>query len=272
MMYRFLLTPICCIVGYFHAVASPLDSVKVTKHKGILYIVHKADKGDGLIALAKRYNTTVDEIKKANPKLNQLNLGQKINIPLVENKNTNDKKLTDTTKINVDESHANADSKELYSAKVHTVQSGETLTKIAAKYKVSIQQLIKWNAIKNNKIEIGQQLVVSGNVSLKSFEKWNAVNSLTSKVDSVKNILSSAVNLIEEQGIASTTPFNAHASLPIGSFVICINPDTKKQVLIKIEQTTPLATDAIIGLNETVLAILGLSESSNRIIIKYNQP
>lgn len=272
MMHRFLLMSICYFLGYFHALAVPLDSVKVTKHKGLFYIIHKVDKGDGLIALARRYNTSADEIKKANPKLKQLKSGQKINIPLVENAARNEKRNADTTKITVDDSHANADSKELSLSKMHTVLAGETLTKIAAKYKVSIQQVIKWNAIKNNKIEIGQQLIVSGNLSLKSFEKWNSSNSLTSKIDSAKNVLSSTLNLIEESGVVSTTPFNAHSSLSIGSFIICINPDTKKQVLIQIEQTTPLAPGSIIGLKAEVLTTLGLTEDSNRIIIKYNQP
>lgn len=272
MINRLLLTSICCILGYFHLAASPLDSVKVTKLKGIFYIVHKVDNGDGLMALARRYNTSVDEIKKANPKLKQLKSGQKINIPLLENVARNEKKNIDTTKITVDESHANADSKDLSLAKTHTVLAGETLNKIAAKYKVSIQQVIRWNAIKNNKIDIGQQLIVSGNVSLKSYEKWNSPNSLTAKIDSSKNVLSSTLNLIEESGIASATPFNTHPTLSIGSFIVCINPDTKKQVLIQIEQTTPIASGSIVGLKEDVLVKLGLTEDSNRIIIKYNQP
>ena len=260
------------MMGTFLAVSSPLDSVKVTKLNGLPYIVHKVDKGDGLMALARRYYTTVDEIKKANPKLQQLKPGQKINIPLIENSSIPGKKNVDTLKINIEDSHANADSKELYLGKIHTVQLGETLTKISAKYKVSIQQIVKWNGIKNNKIDIGQQLIVSGNLSIKSFEKWNTANSLTAKVDSAKYILSPTLNLIEESGATSTTLFNTHSSLPIGSFILCINPDTKNKVLIQVEQTAPLSSGSIIGLKEETLTTLGLTESNNRIIIKYNQP
>ncbi len=263
---------VCCFLGYLQTIANPLDSVKVTKYKGTLYIVHKVDKGDGLIALARRYNTTVDEIKKANPKLKQLKFGQKINIPLADTASKNEKNTSDTDKITVDDSHANADSKDLNLSKIHTVQAEETLTKIAAKYKVNTSQIIKWNAIKNNKIDIGQQLIVSGNVSIKSYERWNTSNSTSAKIDSVKNNLSSTVNLIEESGIAIYTLSNTHPSLPPGSFILCINPDTKKQLLIQVEQMTPLAADNIIGLKESTLSSLGLTGSKNRIIIKYNQP
>ncbi|MES2558995.1 MAG: LysM peptidoglycan-binding domain-containing protein [Bacteroidota bacterium] len=234
--------------------------------------MHKVDKGDGLMALARRYYTSVDEIKKANPKLKQLKSGQKINIPFSETNARNEKKNTDTTKITIDDSHANADSKDLNLVKMHTVQTGETLTRIAAKYKVSVQQVVKWNAIKNNKIDIGQQLIVSGNVSLKSYERWNAVNSLTAKTDSIKNILSSTQNLIEESGLTIQAIVNSHPTLSVGSFIICINPDTQKNVLIQIEQTISLDSGVIIGLKPEVLSALGLTGDSNRIIIKYNQP
>lgn len=42
----------------------------------------------------------------------------------------------------------------------HKVRSGETLSKIAGKYKVSVNQLKSWNHLKTNTIKIGQKLVV----------------------------------------------------------------------------------------------------------------
>lgn len=44
---------------------------------------------------------------------------------------------------------------------VHVVQSGETLFRIARQYGVSVQQIRKWNNLKNDVIEVGQQLVVA---------------------------------------------------------------------------------------------------------------
>lgn len=44
---------------------------------------------------------------------------------------------------------------------VHVVQSGETVFRIARQYGVSVQQIRKWNNLKNDMIEVGQQLVVA---------------------------------------------------------------------------------------------------------------
>jgi LysM repeat protein len=45
---------------------------------------------------------------------------------------------------------------------VHSVNSGETLTSISKKYKVSIEDLVKWNNLKNpDKILAGSKLIVS---------------------------------------------------------------------------------------------------------------
>lgn len=273
MNYRAVVIFICCAVASLLSTANPLDSVKVIKKNGLSYIMHKVEKGDGFLALARRYNTTVDDIKKANPKLKDLRAGQKVNIPLVQ-AIINDERTSigDTLKITVDESHANADSKEINSAKIHTVIAGETLNKIAQKYKITTQHLLKWNAIKNGKIDIGQQLIVSGNTAIKPYEKWNAPNSLAAKADSPKSILAAPITLVEETTQALSTPLNTHPTIPVGSFVLCINPETKKQILIQIEHTEALPIGYTIGLKPELLSILGYTENKNRISIKYNQP
>lgn len=49
----------------------------------------------------------------------------------------------------------------------HKVKSGESLTVIARKYKVTFQQLKKWNKLKGDRIHPGQQLAVYVNVKKK---------------------------------------------------------------------------------------------------------
>ncbi len=44
---------------------------------------------------------------------------------------------------------------------VHVVQAGETVFRIARQYGVSVQQIRNWNNLKNDVIEVGQQLVVA---------------------------------------------------------------------------------------------------------------
>ena len=43
---------------------------------------------------------------------------------------------------------------------VHKVKSGEYLGKIATKYRVSVNQIKKWNNLKSNNIRVGQRLVI----------------------------------------------------------------------------------------------------------------
>jgi LysM repeat protein len=45
--------------------------------------------------------------------------------------------------------------------KVHVVQAGETVFRIARQNGVSVQQIREWNNLKNDVIEVGQELVVS---------------------------------------------------------------------------------------------------------------
>jgi membrane-bound lytic murein transglycosylase D len=52
--------------------------------------------------------------------------------------------------------------------KTHTVKSGETLSGIAARYRVSVSDLRDWNKLRSNTINIGQNLVVYAQTVAKS--------------------------------------------------------------------------------------------------------
>lgn len=51
---------------------------------------------------------------------------------------------------------------------VHTVQSGESVWSISHKYKISMEELIRWNGIVNNTIHPNQKLTITTPVSLSS--------------------------------------------------------------------------------------------------------
>jgi LysM repeat protein len=251
---------------------TPLDSVRLVNNKEKPYILHKVSKGETLSSLSRRYGCSVDEIKRNNKNIKDIMVGQKIKIPIPEKPVQTAKIKTDSATITLDESHANADSKDAGGLKKYTVQPGDNLNKIAAKNKVSVAQIAKWNGLQNNTIKIGQELFVSGSTNIKPYEKWNFANSLTAKSNQPENVLSSNYNTIEETGWAQQMAACSHPSLPIGSVVICINPDNLKQTLVTIIQQQNLSDGCVIGLSEKTLEILGLQNGQNRIIIKYNQP
>ena len=95
------------------------------------YIVQS---GDTLYKIANKYNTTVSDIMKLNNlSSNLLSVGQILNIP-----NIND----NVNLVN------------------YTVQSGDTLYKIANKYNTTVSDIINKNGLTSNLLKIGQILVI----------------------------------------------------------------------------------------------------------------
>ncbi|MGG0889955.1 N-acetylmuramoyl-L-alanine amidase [Cytobacillus horneckiae] len=78
---------------------------------------HKIVKGDTFYSLAKKYNTTVANLRKLNPGVDEkkLQIGQTINVAST--------------------------------AKNHTVKSGDTVSELAAKYGSTIKQIRYWNKL-----------------------------------------------------------------------------------------------------------------------------
>lgn len=111
------------------------------------YIVQS---GDSLFTIAKRYNTTVDELKKINGlrRGKTLRVGAKLRLPGTSEEASN-KSSSKRTKV--------------ASQRVvkHTVRRGENLYTIADKYKVNVATLKMNNRIKNpSKLFVGARLVI----------------------------------------------------------------------------------------------------------------
>lgn len=96
---------------------------------------YRVQSGDTLWSLARRFNTSVDELKKANNlTTNSLSIGQLLKIP-----------ESDTTTVEEE---------------VYIVKSGDTLYSIARKYNLSVDELKKLNNLTSNTLAIGQRIIV----------------------------------------------------------------------------------------------------------------
>lgn len=122
------------------------DKKKEEKPKQITYTVKKGDKLD---KIAKKYGVTVNDIKKWNKNIkniNKLQVGQKLKI--YPKKNTDSKK--DKEK----------DKKKKTKTKTHKVKKGESLSRIAKKYGVTVNDIKKANKLKKDDIKPGQILKI----------------------------------------------------------------------------------------------------------------
>lgn len=104
---------------------------------------HKVSKGESLFSIAKLYNMTIDEIIETNQLLtNKIQAGQELiinGLPTIELKSGTNKNTA---------------------IKTHKVESGETLSSIAAKYGCKINEIKNWNDKSNNKLIIGEKLII----------------------------------------------------------------------------------------------------------------
>lgn len=107
----------------------------------------KVQKGHTLYNISKKYNTSVEEIKKINGlKSNNISIGQTLKV----SNNSTKEKLT-TPKVTGD----------ISKAPTHTVNKGDTLFSISKKYGISVGSLQSYNGLRSNTIHIGQILKVS---------------------------------------------------------------------------------------------------------------
>lgn len=137
---------------------------------------HIVEKGETLYSLAREYNVTVRELAEINhfsPETH-IKIGQKLVIP----EKTGDRQ---TGSVRLQSSGSDRPA-------VHIVAKGETLYGIAAKYRTSVEKIVKDNNLKNNTIYVGQKLTVvnkaSSSSSLKQIPDASNSETIAVKTDS----------------------------------------------------------------------------------------
>lgn len=102
-------------------------------------VYYRVKKGDSLIKIAKKFNVSVNEIKKANRlRGSRIYVGQKLKIPV---KTKRKRKITRNYTI-------------------YRVKRGDTLAKIAKKFKTTVSEIKRLNRLKKNIIYPGQKLKI----------------------------------------------------------------------------------------------------------------
>lgn len=122
-------------------------------------IKHTVVEGESIYSIAKKYKVSESDIYELNPKSKGalLQLKTVLLIPNKKNKSKDKKEVASSKNTN---------------SEIHTVESGESLYKIAKKYNITLEKLIELNPdIKPEAIQIGDAIVVLEKKKLQNLRK-----------------------------------------------------------------------------------------------------
>ncbi|ODS77721.1 MAG: hypothetical protein ABS46_17845 [Cytophagaceae bacterium SCN 52-12] len=234
------------------------DSVGHKWENGKLFVLHKVEKGQTVFAISKRYGATVDAIKGANGGSIDVKEGQVVRVPYSRYRSTAN---AAPGTAGPEAAGIPAEAKPVGSpvrrdaAGTHTVEVGNTLYNIAAKYGISVADLKAWNGLKSDQVMLGQVLMVS---SGKFAENNQAPRVSVAPADSVRTDVAAEklvkaepaappaavhVKSVSQQGLAekidvggSSSPkyLALHRDAPIGTLIQVTNQSNQEVIWAKV--------------------------------------
>lgn len=158
-------------------------------------------KGDSLWSIAKKYNTTVEQLKAANNLTsNLLNIGQVLKIP--------------QTEVPVEPGDYT----------VYTVVSGDNLYNIARRYNLDVKDIVDYNNLSTTNLSIGQRLLIPTKtvptpsegyqtyIVKKGDNLYSIANKYNTNVDEIKSLnnLTSNILSINQKLLIPSTKANTY--------------------------------------------------------------
>ncbi|MCF8325331.1 MAG: LysM peptidoglycan-binding domain-containing protein [Leadbetterella sp.] len=226
---------------------APKDSVYTEVINNLVYILHKVEPGQTLYSLVNKYECSVAEVSNVNPSLKSdvgIKAGQVLKFPMFKNgkhvsasaywairkkawASRNVPSKTPKTKTPVKEKA----SKGPY----HDIKAGETIFSISKLYDLDISYLVEANNISDNKIKVGEKLLIDKN----DIEK--IVIDLEKDTEPVL-VLAPIGRKVSEAGIAEvintsnrTTKYLAlHRTAKVGSNIKVTNEATGITIVAKV--------------------------------------
>lgn len=226
---------------------APKDSVYTEVINNIVYILHKVEPGQTLYSLVNKYECTVAEVSNVNPSLKTevgIKAGQVLKFPMIKNgKHVSAsaywamrKKAWASKNAPSSTTKAKTPNKEKASkGPYHDIKAGETIFSISRLYDLDISYLVEANNISDNKIKVGEKLLIDKN----DIEK--IVADLEKKTEPVL-VLAPVGRKVSEAGIAEvintsnrTTKYLAlHRTAKVGSNIKVTNEATGISITAKV--------------------------------------
>ncbi|MEA3496656.1 MAG: LysM peptidoglycan-binding domain-containing protein [Bacteroidota bacterium] len=254
------------LVFVFNSSNAFVDSVGVIKVKGDKYILHKVEAGQGLYAISRRYNISVDQIKRANgDTLNSLDINQIVFIPL-------------TKVIKVEKGID------------HRVKKGETLFQISQKYAVKVTDIKKWNKLTGNSIHEGDNIIIIKYINkvvlAKDYYKTenkieNKIQKNTEKentkitendnkiINPNERIEDGIVTWINDETFGTKKSLALHKNAPLGTIIKITSQITEKSTFVKVVGNLPKGSKEIIKISKYSAKQIGLKDKMSRVKLLY---
>ncbi len=119
---------------------STLDSLRLETINGKQFIIHQVDPKETLYSISRKYGVAIALIREENPTVDAgLAVGQIVKVP-----------YTPRVKPKIDNTTI-----------THRVTAKETLYSISKLYDVSVDDLKTWNNLKDNSLNLGQDLIIN---------------------------------------------------------------------------------------------------------------
>ena len=123
------------------SIIRPGQKLRIPTKGSVVYVKHKIRPGENIYVLAKRYGTSIDEIKRANNLKGSLIIaGKTLSIP---------QRLSST--------YGSSDAPRKMN---HKIIPGDTLSELALRYRVSVSQIKRWNNMSSTTLIAGRNLVI----------------------------------------------------------------------------------------------------------------
>lgn len=210
----------------------------------------------------------------SNDSLIRYNWGDKL-IPTTSILDSNARKtIEDLAKnMNINEVHANSNPGETKASFTHIVQQGEKIEDIAKKYKISINDIANWNNLYQNRIRVGQDLIVNAERARKPYLALNSIDNKTiNKIKKIDN--SSRVKNVEEKGLClfNNSKFEgvSHRSLPIGTLILITSTENYKKIYVRVTSNLESNIEGvIIQVDKNIAKQLAFNSELSNVYINY---
>ena len=176
--------------------------------------------------------------------------------------------------INANELHANTNVGDTKVGFTHSVLAGETIELIAKKYKISISDIANWNNLNQNKIRVGQELIVNYKRANLPYLLANSMSpELTKKLKNTDKTAS--VKFVEEKGLCFLSDENfmgiAHRNAPVGTLLLLTSTENYKKIYVRV--TSVLANsnaDVIIQVDKHTAKEMAFNSSLTNVLLSYS--